>query len=416
MASNTTTFALAQFQEANVASGATTDIFAATKARIAITGSTGPVTSLGTGIWRIRFCRVVTGGFQITYNATTLITPTAKNIVTQAGDTFTVMSDASSNARIIEYTRASGSPLTEMFFPPQGRLTLTTNVPVLVANALAQTTIYYTPHFGQFVPIYDGTRFVMTDIGGQLSQTTTDNTKSPAAVANNSNYDLFIWNDAGTIRCTRGPAWTSDTGRGTGAGTTQLTRISGLLTNTVAITNGPAASRGLYVGTVRSNGSAQIDWQIGALSTGGTPGIFGVWNMYNRVLVQTMVRDDTNSWTCAAGTTQAANNSTGNRVSFVSGWEEDTFLAHYQAFVTTAGGGTTCSVGVGIDVVNAFSGRFGQMNLASTTQSKEGDAVMTALGFHFMSAVESSVTGTTTFYGDNGGTVVQTGLMFNGRF
>lgn len=300
--------------------------------------------------------------------------------------------------------------------PPQGRLTLTTNVPVLIATTTAQTTIYYTPYIGQFVPIYDGTRFVMTDTGGQLSQATTDNTKSPAAVANSSNYDLFVWSDSGTIRCTRGPAWSGDTSRGTGAGTTELTRINGLLVNNVAITNGPAANRGTYVGTVRSNGSAQIDWQLGASASGGTPGILNVWNMYNRVLVETMVRDSANSWSVTNGTTQAANNSTGNRVSFVCGWQEDSFVASYQVLAGT-GVSNTATAGVGIDTVSGFDGRFSTNNIASSFREVGGIATTTAIGFHYMSAVEASYTANSaTFYGDNSSAVLQAGLTFRGRF
>src|SRR5207302_1105083 len=118
---------------------------------------------------------------------------------------------------------------------PQGRLTLASGTPVMTSDQAAKTTVYYSPYVGQFVPIYDGTRFIATDTGGELSQATTDTTKSPAAVAANSNYDVFVWNDAGTVRATRGSAWTSDTARGTGAGTTELQRLNGIWTNKNAI-------------------------------------------------------------------------------------------------------------------------------------------------------------------------------------
>lgn len=301
--------------------------------------------------------------------------------------------------------------------PPQGRLTLTTGVPVLTATASGATTIYYTPYLGTFVPIYDGSRFIMIDTGGELSQATTDSTKSPAAVANNSNYDLFVWSDSGTIRCTRGPAWSGDTSRGTGAGTTELTRVAGILVNAVAITNGPAANRGTYVGTVRSNGSAAIDWTLGTLATGGGAARLCVWNMYNRVAVETTVRDDANSWTVTNGTTQAgSNNSSTIRVSFVSGWAEDAFYGNYQALCATAASNTGAA-GVGLDSTSAFSGRWNVNNTAATTRPIEGDVSTTALGFHFITALEASTgSNSSTFYGDGGTTTLQTGLLFRGRF
>jgi hypothetical protein len=73
---------------------------------------------------------------------------------------------------------------------PQGRLTLTTAVPVLVATVSAAGTVYYTPYQGANVPLYNGTKWINTPFT-EVSQATTDATKSPAACANNSNYDIF---------------------------------------------------------------------------------------------------------------------------------------------------------------------------------------------------------------------------------
>src|SRR6185369_3076630 len=81
-------------------------------------------------------------------------------------------------------------------------------VPVMNTTVSGQTTVYYTPYIHQIVPIYDGTVLVPTNIGGELSQTLADSTKSPAASVQDAMYDMFVWNDSGTIRCTRGPAWT----------------------------------------------------------------------------------------------------------------------------------------------------------------------------------------------------------------
>ena len=210
---------------------------------------------------------------------------------------------------------------------PQGRLTLQTATPVMITTQAAKTTIYYTPYTGMLVPIYNGTVFTMTSIGAELSQTTTDTTKSPAAVAANSNYDLFVWSDTGgTMRCTRGPAWTSATARSAG---TALVMVNGIWLNNAAITNGPAASRGTYVGTVRSNASSQIDWTYGTVAAGGGAGVFGVWNAYNRRLVISQSSNSVDNWTYNSTTVRAANASTTFRHSFVCGLAEDAFEAEY---------------------------------------------------------------------------------------
>jgi putative flippase GtrA len=138
-----------------------------------------------------------------------------------------------------------------------GRLTLTTGTPYMTANnTLAQATIYYTPATGDTCLIYDGTNMVPTTFA-EYSQALSDTAKSPAATAASSLYDMFAWNDAGTFRCTRGPAWTNGTTRSAG---TALVRVKGVLVNNAAITNGPAAQRGTYVGTIQTDGSITMQF------------------------------------------------------------------------------------------------------------------------------------------------------------
>ena|GEM_PF-1014578 len=91
-----------------LASQATTDVLGASTEFVAISG-TNTITSFGTGPNRKRFCRA-TGAFTIKHNATSLICPGGHDIKAQAGDTFIVISDASSNARIHSYQRASAVP------------------------------------------------------------------------------------------------------------------------------------------------------------------------------------------------------------------------------------------------------------------------------------------------------------------
>lgn len=329
---------------------------------------------------------------------------------------------------------ASGT-LSGVIIPPQGRLTLQTGVPVMVTTQSGKTTIFYTPYTGLYVPLYNGTRMVNTSIGAELSQATTDATKSPAAVTTNSNYDMFVWTDSGTIRCTRGPAWTSDTARGTGAGTTELVMVNGVLLNANAITNGPAAQRGTYVGTVRSNGSSQIDWIYGALAAGGTAAVLGVWNKYNRVNVNTFVQESANSWNYTTATWRSANASATMRASYVYGLSEDSIMATYTTLGSNTTNGTgevNTSCGIGYDSTSALASgcvaghnRLATMMMGDGTTSvaciRQATAIFVKeadIGFHFCQAIEiSDATGTTTWYGDNNiPTRVQTGLTFSGRF
>lgn len=281
---------------------------------------------------------------------------------------------------------------------PQGRLTLQTGTPVMTSTQSAKTTVFYTPYNGPMVPIYDGTNMVPT-VFSELSQLTTDATKSPAAVAASSLYDMFVWNDAGTIRCTRGPAWTNDTTRSAG---TALVRVNGILLNNVSITNGPAASRGTYVGTVGSNASSSIDWILPGSAAGGTAGVLNVWNAYNRVAFKGSVVDSTASWAYTTTTYRASDGSNNNRVTFISGLDEN-FISARMAVAITSSGAAGGNAAIGIDSTSVQSGKIGLNGGASGTTgdvsaSFYGDV---GLGRHFIQAQERGATGTTF----NGGTL-----------
>lgn len=285
--------------------------------------------------------------------------------------------------------------------PPGGRITLTTATPITTSDVSAATTVYYTPHMHQYVPIYDGTNFMMLNVTGELSQATTDTTKSPAAVAASSVYDLFVWSDSGTFRCTRGPAWTSSTARGTGAGTTELERVQGIYVNKIAITNGPAAQRGTYVGTIRStSGSAITDSAASRL----------VWNQYNQARRPLRVVDTTDSWNYTTATVRQANGSTANQVEFVRGFNEQVVDMMVIANVRNTDVGIAFDVGVGLDSTTTFASD--QIRYRTEQQNAGLSAIgMTAryngfpgLGFHFLTWLEASqATGTTTWFGDTGG-------------
>src|SRR5436853_574503 len=85
--------------------------------------------------------------------------------------------------------------------------------------------------------------------------------------------------------------------RGTGAGTTELEFVAGILMNKAAITNGPGADRGTYVGSIRTNASSTVDVIFGGVgAAGGESSVLGLWNMYNRRLVDLVNVDNTDSW------------------------------------------------------------------------------------------------------------------------
>lgn len=277
---------------------------------------------------------------------------------------------------------------------PQVRISLNTATPVMTANYAAQTTVYVTPYIGNLIPIYDGTNMIPTAFA-EVSQATTDTTKSPAAVAANSVYDIFCWVDTGpTNRCTRGPAWSSQATRSAG---TALVRVNGILLNSVSITNGPAASRGTYVGTIASDGSSAIDWNFGGVSASCSAAVFGVWNMYNRVPVTTFLGDSTGSWTYTTIGWRQAHGSSTCQVNAVRGFDEDGITASYNAVGLSGAGPVQMSAGVGVNSVASYSGTTGfiQSSTFALDVVAEYSGLM-GLGYVYVAPIEWNGSGTTS--------------------
>ncbi len=287
---------------------------------------------------------------------------------------------------------------------PGGRLTLASGVGVMTSDQANKTTVFYTPHVHNLITVWNGTRWQVVEFA-EVSQATTDTTKSPAAVGNNLNYDMFGWLDGATFRVTRGPAWSSDTARGAGAGTTELEMLDGRWVNKIAITNGPAAQRGLYLGTIRSDGAAQIDWLLGGAASGGSEARLCVWNMYNRVSARAMVRDSAATWTYTSATKRSANNSAGNRISVVAGLDEEAILAAYECRISTgAAGGALATVHIGLDSTTAQAANsVGGIAYTPSAAALAANGVATfcdlpGLGFRFLQALEAADgTNTATF-------------------
>ncbi len=314
-------------------------------------------------------------------------------------------------------TVGAGAPVLQQG-APGGRLTLQSGTPVLIADILSVTSVFYTPYLGDRIPIYNGviwTFVAFTELTNITTNSAVGNA-GPAVGAADSNYDLFVWDNLGVLTLTRGPLWTSDTVRSAG---TALVRVNGILMNAVAITNGPAIQRGTYVGSIRLGAGAVLFWKLGGKAVGGSSGYFNVWNMYNRVDVEAQSRESTASWTYAGGifAWRAINNALNNRVSYIVGLAEDPVDAH---FMCNASGVGVPYAGVGLDSVTVRSGSsMFQAATAGNIGFVAGSTQINLLGFHFVQAIEfnNSPTFTSTFFGDIGiPLIAQNGLFFKGRF
>ncbi|SEC59285.1 hypothetical protein SAMN05519104_1677 [Rhizobiales bacterium GAS188] len=288
-------------------------------------------------------------------------------------------------------------------FPVGGRLTLTSGTPVLTGTVTAAGTVYFTPYLGQLIPIWNGTDFLWTAMAERsnvLANSAVGNA-GPSAAAASQVYDLYVWNNAGALTLTRSPAWSAGAGgsnnaRGTGAGGSAQTRVNGILTNTVAITNGPAAGFGTYVGTIATDsGGGTVSWSRGGSASGGTPATLNVWNMFNRIAVTASVIDSGANYTYTSVTVRQARNSAGNQISIVAGQQEDGVQVSYGARGATAAVSAAGAIwGIGLDTTTAFSIAFAEVtsNSAAATNMAFACAgtLFPGLGVHVISANEES--------------------------
>lgn len=190
---------------------------------------------------------------------------------------------------------------------------------------------------------------------------------------------------SGTHTATNG-----STTRGTGSGTTELERVQGVLVNKYNITNGPAAKRGIYLGTIATNPSNQVDLIFGAV---GTAAFIGIWNTYNRVLMTIFAAESASSWTYNSTTWRSANNGSLSRVSFIRGQDEDGGDAMYQVSMTGGASGDAL-IGINLDSTSVTpSGVVPYFSVGPYTAAAPAIyAGYPGIGLHYFQAMERQLT------------------------
>ncbi len=305
--------------------------------------------------------------------------------------------------------------------PPQGYLTLTSDTPIITGDVTAATSVYYTPFVGNLCPLYNGSTLVPTT----FSELTLSLVASHAL---NTIYDVFLFSDSGTLRIGTGPAWSSSTAgsssRGSGAGTTQLTRLNGIWVNAQSMTvrNGSstytvAGNYGTYLGSIYIDGTAG---QVSCHRTYGQSRKWGVWNAYNRQQLHLKVGDGTSSWTYTTNTWRQSRANTANTLTVFAGLAETAFeiVAEQmiQAQTNTTSTGAEGRVGIGWNSTTAASGREAWVGgeIGTNAVYVRGNGIARhvqapALGVNAVNMIEraSATAGTVTFYGTEPGMLME---------
>ena len=276
---------------------------------------------------------------------------------------------------------------------PAGRLTLETAVPVSTTDQTAKTSVFYALYKGERVPIYDGALWTPT-VFTELTLALDADSGHTGYQQSGKNFDLFVVNDAGTLRLGTGPAWTSDTGRGTGAGTTELQRLNGIWTNKVSMTlrwgsaSGNtitvAANCGTVVGTMRASANGQCEDSLAKRF---------LWNMYHRVKRPMRVLDATASWDYSTAAYRQMNAAAGNQLAFVRGLDEDGVDCTVMSVAATdQATARAVKVGIGLDGATAnVAGAITSLNYTTSTNVASPMAKFCGapgLGYHYLAALE----------------------------
>jgi hypothetical protein len=276
-----------------------------------------------------------------------------------------------------------------------GRLTTESGIGVSTSDRTAQSTLYYTPYVNNRLSLWDGSgwrRYAFTEISLSLS------------ITSGSNYDVFVYDNAGTLTLELSAAWTNNT---TPADT--LTTQDGVAVKSSALTR-------RWVGTIRASGT-----NVTADSRGGTTSQVGgqrfVWNAYNQVYRPLAVIDTTDAWNYTSTTMRQANGASGNKVEYVVGSNNVLVYAKARGVMYAGGAGgpsaAAATIGVGVDSTTTISGlnagAFVGTSIGTTGLYVHMDGEYenyVGIGYHYIAWNESgdnSSNTNTLMLGDNGG-------------
>lgn len=331
------------------------------------------------------------------------------SFVVPIGSTGEMWTDASGNWGI-NFLSNSISPLI-----PQGRLTLTTGIPILTADVTAAGIIYYTPYVGQYAPIWNGTAFINANLGGQLTLTL-NSTNHPTTTV----FDVYLSLQSG-IATLSAMAWSnasttarsSTLGGKTATGNATITQKNGIWVNNATISSSDSfnsttgvvipQNQGTYLGSFYTTAAGQTGIALKpSPAAGGSNNIIGLWNAYNRIKATALERD-VSSWTYASNAWRAANGSNSNRISWIDGLQQTNLRASYEIQCSVISS-NNIQIGINLNSTSAAPNIFG-----NTTNSNGTNIMLPIsenfypqLGFNFIQAMEISQNAVTiTFQGNS---------------
>ena len=333
------------------------------------------------------------------------------------GEIYTSLSQLCADSSDVTALGAQAACQSASVITPQGRLTLTSNTPVMASDVIGATNVYYTPYIGNQIPIYDAccSGFSIYTFS-QLTMALNSSNQ-----VNNAIYDLFVFlaDNSGVVTIGAAPPWATATSRTSGSYTsTELTQLNGLWVNanSFTLTNGTNSyfiptNAATYVGTIYTTAAGETSMQFKPTpAAGGTGNVLGLYNAYNRVRVISRSMDSTANWNYSATSWRATDGSgtdsgNNNRISFLDGLQQSFVDARNQLVINTSSSSVAGVIGVELDNTTASPGGATGLSFKTSQSSIQAfDHFNPQIGFHYISGVEWASGSTVTFATDSGTT------------
>lgn len=309
---------------------------------------------------------------------------------------------------------------------PQGYLTLQSNTPIITADVIAATAVFYAPRFGGWGVAHNGAGLIPYQFSTQLQLTLTS---SQAAL---NLYDIFLAWNGGTQVIGTGPSWAAGSGgsvaagscaRGTGAGGTDLTLLNGVRVNAASMsliwntgsgntTITVPAQQGIFLGTLFVDAVAgQATCNVGY----GQSRKWALSNAFNARPIFLKVGDGSASWSYTTSPVRASNGNSANSMTVLSALAEHNFDFQFDQTIGygSTAGTTSTPIGIGWNSITVMSG-----NSTGTTLTSSGGGNSAArahlvkppaLGINVVTCLELGVAGLV----QNG---TEAGMLMTGRW
>ncbi len=309
---------------------------------------------------------------------------------------------------------------------PQGRITHQSGLPISTSNNFIGQVLYYTPYIGDKVPLYDGASMNRLAVP-ELPILLDGNTSHTAYLQAGHLFDLFLINTGGSsLAIGTGPSWTSGHVRGTGAGSSELERFSGLLVNKYPIlsrfgtgagdTITVPARQATYLGSLFATDNGYTKFQMKPpAGPGGSSNVLGYWNAYNRETVNAYCQDSISDWGYGSTTKRFARGSDAFRIWWIDGLAHSFVQAEYKSSCSCSGaaaGALTVSPVLDAAVPLPVDAFYGMLSQGATNSPIVGmevtgkDFTTPQLGLHYYQAMEEAGDGVTvTIYSANWSTL-----------